>query len=296
MTQPTNINKTPATAPAAAQAPKLKDFLQQANFGKVLPEFMAKKADAFIRLAMVDIPRNPQLARIAANSPKKVVAALMDCARLGLMPGPMGHVYLVPFGNEIQVITGYKGLVELARRSGEVARVDADVIYAEDAYTYVKGDSPKFEHLPNLASSKRGHGDIIAAYAFAYDANGMNLGGAVMARAEIDAIRGRSKTGSSGPWKTDYAEMAKKTALRRASKLWPISTEFVEAVTLDDTHEDRIPSVVGSSSGALENRPPMVSSDLYADDAEALPTHTDDGEPVDPTTGEVGYYTQPPRS
>src|SRR5689334_7989628 len=126
---------------------------------------MKERVKDFVRLAMVDIPRNPKLAEIAQKSPKKVVIALMDCARLGLMPGPMGLVYLVPFGEEIRVITGYKGLVDLARRSGEVVRVDADVIYADDDFTYVKGDSPKFEHRPNLKSTKRREADIVAAYA-----------------------------------------------------------------------------------------------------------------------------------
>lgn len=276
-------DNTPATTPQNRPT-KFVDYLAKAKFIDVLPKFMREKADAFVRLAMVDIPRSPGLAKIAQDEPRKIVAALMDCARLGLMPGPMGHVYLIPFGKEVQVITGYRGLVELARRSGDVARVDADVIYSEDEYTYVKGDSPKFEHRPNLRSTKRSEADIAAVYAFAYDRDGRNLGGAVMPKADVDAIRSRSRSGNSGPWKTDYAEMAKKTAVRRASKLWPVATEFQEALHMDDEHEERVPATVHSSAGALEQRPALVSADLYG---EELPTHTADGDPIDPETGEI---------
>lgn len=289
---PTTKTAAPQTPSKDAQPKKLIDYLAGAKFADVLPTFMREKTDAFVRLAMVDIPRSPGLAKIAQTEPRKIVAALMDCARLGLMPGPLGQVYLIPFGSEVQVITGYKGLVELARRSGEVSRVDADVIYAEDEYTYVKGDSPKFEHKPNLRSTKRTEADIAAVYAFAYDRDGRNLGGAVMPKADVDAIRARSRSGNGGPWKTDYAEMAKKTAVRRASKLWPVSTEFHEALHMDDVQEDRVPPTVQSSSaGALENRPPVVSADLYGDapqgEASAYPSHTDDGEPIDAETGEI---------
>lgn len=281
----------------AKEPKKLIDYLKSAQFMAVLPDFMQKRSDAFIRLAMNDIPRSPALAKIAAQSPKKIVNALMECARVGLMPGPLGHVYLVPFGDEVQVVIGYKGLLDLARRSGEVARIDADVIYAEDDFSYIKGDEPKFQHTPNLRSTKRTNNDIVAAYAFAYDREGRNLGGTVMAKADVDAIRGRSKTGKSGPWSTDYAEMAKKTAVRRASKMWPVSVELTEGLAMEDAQEERLPTVV-SSSGALENRPPIVSGDLYADDmaADGVPSHTFDGEPVDPTTGEVMSMTPPPRS
>lgn len=244
------------------------DFLKVAKFEDVIPSFMKERSKEFVRLALNDIPKNPQLATIAQNAPRKVVVALMDCARLGLMPGPLGHVYLVPFGEEVQVIIGYKGLIDLARRSGDVARVEADVIYSEDAFEYVKGDRPAFIHKPNLASKKRKQEDIVAAYAFAYDRNGNNLGGAVMPKEDVDAIRGRSKTGGgrSSPWSTDYAEMAKKTAIRRASKLWPVSTDFHEALDTEDRHEAAI-NTVQPASARIEEKgaPPLVDSSLYGE-------------------------------
>lgn len=273
---------TPA-APVKKKPETFPEYLRSAKFGEVIPAFMKSKEKDFVRLALNDIPKNPQLARVAQAYPVKVVSALMDCARLGLMPGPLGHVYLVPFGDEVQVIVGYKGLIDLARRSGEVARVEVDVIYAEDQFEYVKGDSPSFVHRPNLGSKKRGEADIVAAYAFAYDKKGVNLGGAVMPKADVDAIRMRSKTGGSkaSPWHTDYAEMAKKTAIRRASKLWPVQTEFHEAVSMEDMHEDRIQTVVASSD-RLGHKPALVDGGLYADGSPEDGQETVDGVTITP--------------
>ena len=271
--------QTPATTPATSgpvtaqpqQTSKsgFATILANAKFDEVLPSFMKDKAKDFVRLAMVDIPRNENLTRIAKATPQKIVAVLMDCARLGLMPGPLGHVYLVPFGDEVQIIAGYKGLVELARRSGKVVRVDADVIYEDDDFAFIKGDHPKFEHVPNIRSQKRSPNSVVAAYAFAYDAAGRNLGGTVMTRADIESVRLRSKSGGSGPWKTDWTEMAKKTAIRRASKLWPISTEFAEAAAWGDDDDPRpsgtMPGTV-SAPERLEGKS-VLDPNLY-DEAE----------------------------
>lgn len=270
MSDATQTTTPNPNTPAAPKPKKFAEIMADAmpKFADVIPQFMRERVKEFVRLAINDIPKNPALAKIAAATPQKIVVALMDCARLGLMPGPLGHVYLVPFGDEVQVVTGYKGLIDLARRSGKVARVETDVIYAEDAFEYKKGDKPIFSHEPSLLSTKRTTADIIAAYAFAYDENGVNLGGAVMPRADVDAIRARSKSGNKGPWVTDYAEMAKKTAIRRASKLWPVSTEFHDALDVDDVHEDKLVGTVSAvSADRLESKaPPLTDGSLYDDE------------------------------
>lgn len=283
MTTQTPATTTAAQPPAAAakRPTTFAEYLRAAKFDEILPSFMRDKAKDFVRLAMVDIPRNDNLARIAQQFPQKIVSSLMDCARLGLMPGPLGHVYLVPFGDEVQIITGYKGLVALARRSGEVMRVDVGVIYHDDDFVFVRGDNPRFEHIPNLRSGRRTDNDIVAAYAFAYDRDGRNIGGDVMTRADVDAIRRRSKTGSSGPWKSDYAEMAKKTAVRRASKLWPVSTEFAEAAALGEDGDDEghalPPSVTAPER--IESKPSLTSGSLYGDGPEGAAVGSSDEDP-----------------
>jgi recombination protein RecT len=56
----------------------------------------------------------------------------------------------------------------------------------------------------------------------------------VMGLDQIEAIRKRSRAGSSGPWVTDWDEMAKKTVFRRASKWLSLSPELRDAVNVDD--------------------------------------------------------------
>ena len=64
-----------------------------------------------------------------------------------------------------------------------------------------------------------------------------------MTLAEVDAIRKRSRSGTSGPWVTDFDEMAKKTAIRRHSKRLTLSPEFADALEKDDDKfDERIPA------------------------------------------------------
>lgn len=266
----TQTNNLP-TKPSFAMIMKA----QADKISEVLPSFMRDKRDAFVRLAMVDIPRSPELRRIAQDSPMKIVAAIMDQARLGLMSGPLGHAYLVPFGDEVQNIIGYKGLIELARRGGEVGRVDADVIYQDDTFIYVKGDAPKFEHTPNLLSTNRTPDKIIAAYAFAYAKDGSSLGGTVMPRMDVEAVRQSSKSKNSPMWTKHWPEAAKKTAIRRASKLWPMCIELQEALHAEDERLESMPVVVQGPSSE-PGAPSYVEPDLYgAGDADKAPDAPD---------------------
>jgi recombination protein RecT len=169
---------------------------------------------------------------------------------MGLEPNTvLGHAYLVPFWNskkrrkDVQVIVGYKGLVDLARRSGQIISVAAHAVYEQDEFDFQYGLEEKLSHRP----ARGDRGDIIAFYAVAK----MKEGGhafEVMWREEVDAIRdssqnayrdsGKDKTpNKTSPWWNHYESMGRKTVLRRLAKYLPLSVEFATAITMEEVAE-----------------------------------------------------------
>jgi recombination protein RecT len=205
---------------------------------KALPRHLTP--DRFIRVALTAITKTPKLAQCDQAS---FFSALLTLSQFGLEPdGRRAH--LIPFENrkrgvvECQLIIDWKGLAELAMRSGIVSTLHADVVRAGDTFVYSMGVLEN--HIPfflRTDASKPGDaGEIIAAYATAQ----MKDGGRkteVLSIGEVNAIRARSRAGQSGPWVTDYAEMAKKTAFRRLSKWLPLSPEFRDAVEVESDIE-----------------------------------------------------------
>ena len=194
----------------------------KSQFALALPKHLTP--DRFMRVCLTAVNKNPKLLECTKES---VLACLMDCSQFGLEPdGRKAH--LIPYGNKCQLIFDYKGLVELARRSGEIAYIHADVVCANDKFDYTYGTGAMLKHSPAL----KDRGEVTQAYSFvklkdgSEDFHVMNLD-------EVNAIRKRSKAEKSGPWVTDFAEMAKKTVFRRHSKWLPLSSEFQEAVDKD---------------------------------------------------------------
>jgi recombination protein RecT len=181
--------------------------------------------DRLIRVSLAQIRKSPGLAKC---SPVSLAQAIMEAGRLGVEPGLLGQAYLVPYKGEATLIVGYRGLVGLARRSGDVTKVEARIVHEHDAFEVEFGSSARFSHRPNLFGDR---GKPIGVYA---EATYADAAGTVqrefMTIAEVEAIRARSKAAHSGPWVTDWAEMAKKTAVRRLAKMLPLSIEDAAAI------------------------------------------------------------------
>ncbi len=184
-----------------------------------------KDVDTFIRLAISAVARTPKLLECTSGS---ILRCLIVAARLGLEPdGILGSAYMVPFGKEAVLIPGYRGLIDLARRSGHVEKIEARVVHEHDTFEIEYGLVHKLKHVPFSGDG----GALKAVYAVAH-----LVGGSVqidcMWRHDIERIRKRSRAGESGPWKTDFAEMAKKTVVRRLCKMLPLSVELAAAALL----------------------------------------------------------------
>ena len=188
-------------------------------------------ADRLIKIALTAVAKNPKILDCDRES---IMLSVMQAAELGLEPGgALGEGYLVPYGRTCQFIPGYRGFISLARRSGQIVSIEAHAVYEKDEFVVEFGLDPKLVHRPTLAAER---GEVVAFYAVA-----CLVGGGVqhdyMTRADVDAIRKRSRAASSGPWVTDYNEMGKKTVIRRLFKTLPVSVELCRALELQAESE-----------------------------------------------------------
>lgn len=196
------------------------DYFKQ-QVALALPKHMT--ADRFVRVGLTAILKTPKLADC---TPESVIQCMLNCSALGLEPdGRRAH--LIPYGNVCTLIVDYKGIVELAKRSGDVANVFAQVVCENDSFQWENGE------VKHQIDFKRERGAMYAAYATITFKDSTKQTD-VMTKAEVDAIRRRSKASGSGPWVTDYNEMAKKTVFRRASKWITLSPEVAEALEKED--------------------------------------------------------------
>lgn len=203
----------------------------------VLPKHMT--AERMMRIVAASASRQPELLEC---TPLSIAQAVVMSSQLGLEPvGPLGHAYLVPYKNkknnyrkEVQLIIGYKGMIDLARRSGNVAMIEAHAIYERDAYDVRYGLESKLEHRPYLGKESRG--DIVLVYAIATFRDGMKQP-EVMTIGEVEDIRSRSMAANNGPWVTDFTEMARKTVVKRLCKYLPLSVEMANAISIDNAAE-----------------------------------------------------------
>ena len=199
----------------------LSDSIQR-QIALALPKHMT--AERMCRVALTAMLRTPKLAQCSQES---FMQAMLTLSQMGLEPDGR-HAHLIPYGKECQPIADYKGLVQLALRSDQVAKIHADVVCENDEFEYDLGAIKK--HKINF---RRPRGDVFAVYALCEMKDG-SVACEVLSKTDVELVRSRSRAGSSGPWVTDWNEMAKKTAFRRLSKWLPMSSEYRDAVDLED--------------------------------------------------------------
>lgn len=195
------------------------------QFATALPKHI--NSDRFVRIAITTIRQNPKLAQCSQES---LLGALMVSAQLGLEPGTLGQCYLIPYGRECQFQIGYKGMIELLRRSGQLKDIYAYSVYENDDFEITYGLDRNLIHKPNLANK----GNFLGCYCVAIlkdDTRAFEY----MTKEEIEAHAKKfSKTFGNGPWKTDFEAMAHKTVVKKMLKWLPLSVEFLENIEKDD--------------------------------------------------------------
>ena len=217
----------------AGSQPTIKDYIKQmqGEIAKALPSVMTP--ERFTRIALSAVSNTPKLAEC---TPQSFLSAMMNAAQLGLEPNtPLGQAYLIPFFNkgklECSFQLGYRGILELAYRSGDIKTIQAHTVYENDLFEYELGLEPKLKHKP----AKDNRGEPIYFYAMFKTVNG-GEGFEVMSVEDVRRHAQKfSKSYGNGPWQTNFEEMAKKTVIKKVLKYAPIKTDFVKAVVSDES-------------------------------------------------------------
>jgi len=235
------------TTKAQAKAPAtLAEILQgdtmKSQWALVLPKCLT--ADRLARVALTQLRKTPKLGQCNQGS---FLSALMTCAELGIEPNGR-HAHLIPYGQDCTLIIDYKGLVELAMRSGKISRIHADVVCENDTISIKNGI---IDHEINPLKDR---GAMVGAYAICGFTDGTEKH-EYMSKAEVDSVRDRSRAGRSGPWVTDYCEMSKKTVFRRMSKWLPLFSSEVQDVIEKDG--DQMAQAIGSASAPIYMEAPQ---------------------------------------
>lgn len=224
----TEVTRTPA---AAGHTIGQLIVQNRKALASVLPRHM--DVDRLARLALTQCRSNTALLKA---DPASLVGALLHAAKLGLEPGVAGQGDLIPRWDKkqgafvVQFQPGYRGLMDLARRSREVGSITAEVVREGDYFDYQYGTDQYLHHKPAL-----GHrGDITHIYAVAHLHVAEDWQFTVLTVSDVDKVRQTSQAANNGPWVSHWEEMAKKTALRKLCKYLPMSIELQTAVTLDE--------------------------------------------------------------
>lgn len=247
-TQLANQLANKAASPAT-KGRTINDLFEQMKpaIAQAIPQHMTP--ERLLRIATTSIRTNPKL---KVCTPESLLGAVMQCAQLGLEPTVLGHAYLIPYKNkkkdekgreigwvdEAQFQIGYKGLIELARRTGQISSIMAQAVHEHDEFEYEYGINEKLRHVP--ADGDRGQ--VVKYYAYAKFKDG-GYSFLVMSRQDIENHRDKfSKAKNYGPWVDHFDEMAKKTVLKALMKYMPISIEFQKAVSMDETTKREVSS------------------------------------------------------
>lgn len=200
------------------------------KFASALPSVITP--ERFARICANAVASNPQLAKCSQTS---LIGALLCSAQCGLEPNTsLGQAYVIPYGDKAQFQISYKGLIELAHRSGQLKDISAHIVYENDTFEYELGLEPKLKHIPAM----KDRGEATWVYAV-YHLNSGGYGFEVMSVEDINRHRRQySKTRGSSPWDTAWEEMAKKTVVKKCLKYAPMASDFVRATNQDEHTAD----------------------------------------------------------
>lgn len=194
--------------------------------------------ERIMRIAMTAYSSNPKLRECDSMT---ILASVMIASQLGVeVNTPLGQAYIIPYYNnkvkryEAQFQLGYKGLLDLAYRSGEYQTIYAMEVYENDEFEFAYGLEMILKHKP----APTPEGEPTYYYAVYKTKNG----GASFRVWSRDKIMAHSqkysqavKKGWTSPWKSDFDAMAKKTVLKDLLKYAPMSIEAHNQFTNDET-------------------------------------------------------------
>lgn len=225
---------------------------------QALPKSKGMDAERLTRITLTTLKTNPKLLECSIES---LLACVLTSAQLGLEPGILSSCYFIPYKGTVSFQIGYKGLIDLVCRKGDVTNIVAQEVYEGDTFEYEYGRNETLRHIP-AADGNRGELEYVYAYA-----NMKNGGFAfqVMHISDIKKIRDTFSISykfdkNNSIWGKHFGEMALKTCIKRLIKYLPISTETQQAVAHDETTRKDITDDVFSIQAESEQEPVIIDA------------------------------------
>lgn len=280
-------------APKEGTIEHLKNFLfaRKVHIQEILPK--GTDAGKMVAAALLSAKNSKALLNCDPNS---VFMCVMAAAELGfgLHWGVQGHAAMVPFKNKAQLILGYRGLIELMTRHPEVKNVHAGLIRKGDKWSHRATErGVVFRHeAPEALELEEDERPVIGAYAVAYFVKGgcevavvnrkefEKIRDGVLAKVTSDSYKTREQKIAESPYTTNPEAMWQKRAVRKLSKMVPMSADMARGVE----HEETVEREMGDAIRLDMVRPI---------DAKALPEDTSIAEVVEPSAEPVKVETQP---
>ncbi|NQP65373.1 recombinase RecT [Streptococcus suis] len=204
-----------------------KDFFNAPAVKARFQEVLHGKENEFVASLLSVVSNNNLLAKASNQS---IMTAAMKAAVLNLPIEPsLGQAYIVPYGRDAQFQLGYKGLLQLAQRSGKYKSITSGVVYKSQFVSY----NPLFEDLE--IDFNQPQDEVVGYFAAFKLLNGFEKV-TYWTKEQAQAHGKRfSKTFNNGPWKSDFDAMAQKTLLKQIiSKYGPLSIEMQDAISADN--------------------------------------------------------------
>ena len=205
---------------------------------EALPKNTGMTAERLSRITLTTIKTNPNLLNCSIES---LLGAVLQSAQLGLEPNLNGSCYFIPMKNVVSFQIGYKGLIDLVTRRGEVKAITAKPRYENDLFEEEYGIVEVFRHKPAPYADR---GKLMGFYAYAHLNNG-GFKAEYMSIEEIEKIRNSHSQAYQGAkkynnengsvWVKHFEAMSIKTVIKKLCKHLPISVEAQEAIAHDET-------------------------------------------------------------
>jgi recombination protein RecT len=200
---------------------------------EALPKSKGMDAERLSRIALTTLKTNPKLLECSIES---LLGAVLQSAQLGLEPSLLGQCHFIPYKGTVSFQIGYKGLIDLVTRKGEVINIVPGEVCRGDQFHYEYGRNETLKHIP---APNHERGEVEYYYAYANMKNG-GFAFHVMHISEVEKIRDQYSISykfdkNNSIWVKHFQSMAFKTVIKRLIKYLPISTETQEAVSHDET-------------------------------------------------------------
>lgn len=252
----TNVNELSPYRRAEAFLNKMKPQLTEA-----LPKSAGMSVERLNRITLTTLKTNPKLLECSIES---LLGAVLQSAQLNLEPNLLGSCYFIPYKGQVSFQIGYKGLIDLVTRKGEVLTIVAKEVRKGDLFHYEYGKNEDLKHVPAPHDQR---GEITHFYAYAHLKNGAFTFD-VMHVSEIEQVRNEHsqayKYDSKGSiWVKHYEAMSKKTIIKRLIKYLPISVETQSAVAHDETIRKDVTSEATHYDLTNEEEIPLENANVF---------------------------------